>query len=134
MKNLKAAIATVVMFLLLTGSAMAEGNTAKTTVNDVDTIVDNLIVGAKSDNDGLRISSAYQLGEFKSDKAVTPLLKVLKSGKSDAEKIVAALSLTKLRNPRGLFAVKRASIFDDSEQVRKMCKKFYFAYVGQNNQ
>ena len=39
-------------------------------------IEDNLIVGVLSDNLGLRISSAYFLGEIKSEKAIIPLLKM----------------------------------------------------------
>jgi HEAT repeat protein len=85
----------------------------------------NLLVGLNSDNYGLRTSCAFMLGELKASQAVIPLMKMLHSEKSDDARIVAALSLYKIGNPIGIFAVKQAGRFDDSERVRKMCSNFY---------
>ncbi|MFA7289080.1 MAG: hypothetical protein WC055_09380 [Melioribacteraceae bacterium] len=89
----------------------------------------NLIIGLTSENEGLKLSSAYYLGEYQAENAILPLMAILKSNQKDCQRVAAALSLIKINNPRGVFAVKRAAIFDDSEYVRRMCTKFYAQYV-----
>ena len=82
----------------------------------------NLLEGVKSDNLGLKVSAAYFLGERKSQKSVIPLMKILREDKSPEARIMAALSLFKIGDERGLFAVKQAIKFDDNDQVKKMCE------------
>lgn len=89
----------------------------------------NYINGVESDNAGLRLSSTLFLGEMKSDEAVIPLMKVLKSCEDEACRIAAALSLTKIGDSRGIYAVKKAAIFDESPRVRDLCWKFYMSTV-----
>jgi hypothetical protein len=81
----------------------------------------NYLVGVKSDNFGLKVSSAYYLGEMKSEKAVIPLMEILRSDTSASARIMAALSLYKIGDARGLHAIKQAIQFDSDEQVKKMC-------------
>lgn len=88
-------------------------------------IEDNLLVGMNSDNLGLQVSCAYFLGEMKSDRAIIPLLKMLKSGGTEEERIMAALSLAKIKSERGLFAIKQRIKFDDSKRVQRLCEIFY---------
>lgn len=93
----------------------------------------NLLVGINSDNFGLKTSAAYFLGENKSDKAVLPLLKMLHEEQSEEARILAALSLIKIGNSIGVYAVKRAGLFDESEKVRKMCNLFFNTYSNANS-
>jgi hypothetical protein len=88
-------------------------------------IEDNLLVGINTENRGLQISCAFFLGELRSERAVIPLLKMLKSGETEEERIIAALSLSKIDSEKGLFAVKRSIQFDDSERVQRLCSLFY---------
>ena len=90
----------------------------------------NYLKGVESDNLGLKISSTYYLGERQSTKAVIPLLKVLKQDPSIEARITAALALFKIGDERGIFAIKRASEFDNNEQIRKMCAIFYQMYLS----
>lgn len=90
----------------------------------------NLLVGLASDNFGLKTSSAYMLGELQSTRAVLPLMKILHTDLNDDARIMAALALYKIGDARGLYAVKQAIRFDDSERVSKLCIKFYNAYVN----
>jgi hypothetical protein len=73
-----------------------------------DLIITNLMNGINSGNQGLRMSSAYLLGEFKSDEAIIPLMKILKSDENEESRIMSALSLLKIGDSRGLFAIKQA--------------------------
>lgn len=89
----------------------------------------NLLVGAKSNNFGLRVDCAYKLGEIKSKKAVNCLMSMLRNSNSEEEQIMAALSLRKIENARGLYALKRAAKFAKSDRVKRMCKIFYYDYL-----
>jgi len=91
--------------------------------------VQNLLIGLASENDGLRRSSAYILGDIKSDEAVIPLMRALKSGADEKTQIVAALSLCKIGDARGVFAVEQEARFNDNVKVRNSCSWFYDRYV-----
>ncbi|GBD91940.1 hypothetical protein BMS3Abin04_02672 [bacterium BMS3Abin04] len=118
--------------LLLTSLTTASSGSNKVTHEQIEK---NLIVGVKSDNYGLRVSSAYFLGGIKSSNSVNHLLKLLHNGETEEERIIAALSLIKIQSSIGTFAVKRSAIFDDSERVRKICGRFYLTHIAttQNN-
>ena len=66
---------------------------------------------------------------LKSDEAVIPLMKILKNDENEEARIMAALSLLKIKDSRGIFAIKQAIQFDESERVRKMCSIFYQDYL-----
>jgi HEAT repeat protein len=89
----------------------------------------NYLEGLKSENEGLRVSSAYFLGEINSSKAVIPLMNLLRNDKSEPVRIVAALSLIKLEDARGVHLVKRSIEFNDFEKVRERCERFYAGYL-----
>ena len=97
-----------------------------------ETIENNLIAGVKSDNLGLRVSAAYFLGEINSNRAVIPLMHMLKNSDIEEERLVAALSLAKIKSEKGMFAVKQRIKFDDSERVQRMCQIFYNDYLFHN--
>lgn len=92
-------------------------------------IIKNLMNGIKSDNYGLRTSSAQLLGEFKADEAVIELLSMLHKEESEDARILAALSLLKINDSRGIYAIKQAVRFDKSDRVKRMCEKFYYHYL-----
>jgi len=94
-------------------------------------IEENYLLGLKSDNIGLRTSCAYFLGEMKSDKAVLPLLKLLRYGETDQERIFAALSLYKIGSKRGIYKIKILSESDKSERVRIVLSRLYRTYAAQ---
>ena len=95
-------------------------------------IENNLLVGISSDNLGLKVSSAYFLGEIHSDKAIIPLLAILHSSNEYRARQVAALALYKINSERGMFAVKQAIKFDDNAQTQKICKILYNEYLMRN--
>jgi len=116
----------LVFVSLITFSAFAENNQ----INKVkDSAIESLIVGVNSDNFGLRTSAAYMLGELKCEKAVIPLMRMLKSEEREDARIVAALALLKIGNAKGIFAIKQAIKFDDSDRVRRLCANFYHAFL-----
>ena len=121
---MKKAITTNILILVLLlsfTSVFASGQNEK----EYSKVENNLLVGLNTDNQGLQLSSAYYLGEIKSDKAIIPLMSVLHNSKSDASRQAAALALYKIDSPRGMHAIKKAITFDDNEQTRRLCKILY---------
>jgi len=118
------------VLVILTSVISYAGNITKENTKNYDLIEQNLLEGLKSDNLGLKCSCAFMLGEIKSEKAVIPLMKILRDGEQDCVRLMAALSLMKIDNPRGLYMVKSEAKFNDSERVRKMCGRFYNAYLA----
>jgi hypothetical protein len=93
-------------------------------------ISENLLIGIQSSNKGLCASSTYLIGELCCKKGVIPLLSLLHNARCEEIRILAALSLVKIGDARGIFAVKRAAIYDESERVKRLCNLFYKATLA----
>ena len=126
MKRLSLLTFVVLFGFILLQPVLAENFNTDTGKDKVET---NLLLGIKSDNAGLRMSSAYYLGELKSEKAVFHLIKMLRSETEEAARIIAALSLIKIEDPQGLFMVKRTAKFNEFDRVRKLSDQFYTSYI-----
>ena len=122
-------VLSIVISVLFTANLFSKNliepkNSAQTKIT-----VENLLRGVSSENSGLRFSCAYYLGELKSEKALIPLMKMLRSDEKECNRIMAALSLFKLQSERAVFMIKREATFNNSKRVREMCKIFYEAYL-----
>jgi HEAT repeat protein len=95
-----------------------------------DQIEQNLLAGIKSDNIGLQTSSAYFLGEMKSDRAMIPLLRLVQNGGTEEARIIAALSLYKIESKIGMYRLKYLLETDDSELARRVFDIIYKKYVS----
>ena len=119
----------LIVVLLLQTSISAEVKFAGQNENQQERTIQSLLLGINSDNFGLRTSAANMLGELKCEKAVIPLMRMLKSEDRESARIVAALALLKIGNEKGIFAIKQAIRFDDSKRVRRLCANFYNEYL-----
>jgi HEAT repeat protein len=117
------------LFIVLLVFSVASSSSSAKECKVKDSAIESLIMGINSDNFGLRTSAAYMLGELKCEKGVIPLMRMLKSEDREDARIVAALALLKIGNSKGIFAIKQAVKFDDSERVRRQCANFYNAYM-----
>ncbi len=113
--------------VLCTSVRAAEKVTSKI---DQEQVVKNLVFNLSSENKGVRESSAYMLGELKFEDGIIPLMAILHSDPNESSRIVAALSLSKIGEPRGIFAVKQAVRFDESQRVRLVCAWFANLYTN----
>lgn len=100
-------------------------------------IVDNLTIGIESKNTGLHTSSAIVLYNLinasyiesrDASKTMIPLLRLLGNGKTDIERIAAALALYQLGNNIGIYRLRGVAVFDDNEKVARVCKNLYSSY------
>lgn len=119
----------LISVLFLSSTAIAKDELDPAVKAKYKTIEANLLIGLKSDNEGLRTSCAYYLGEYKSEKAVLDLMKILRDDECYAARIVAALSLIKIGNRQAVYMVQRTSLFNEYEGVRKMSEKFYLSHL-----
>jgi len=97
---------------------------------NVSLILENLLVGTNSCNKGLCASCVYLMGELCCKKSVIPLLSLLHNAECEEIRILAALSLCKIGDARGIYAVKRAATFDESQRVKRLCNLFYKATIA----
>jgi HEAT repeat protein len=118
-----------VLLVAVVASAGATDKVQVTPRVTSDLIVTNLMQGLCSQNKGVRESAAFMLGEQKVIAAVVPLMKMLRNCDEESSRIVAALSLARIGDSRGTYAVKRAVRFDKSQKVRTICAWFYNEYV-----
>lgn len=130
---MKATIKILATALLLVGVSVTmfagEPEMAGLTSEKYAAAVQNLIIGLNSDNQGLRESAAFMLGELKASEGVIPLMSMLRSDSHESSRIVAALALCRIGDARGVFAVRRAVSFDESRSVQEKCAWFYEQYV-----
>lgn len=125
-------IASFVVVALVAGAttALSAGNKEVNLSDEkLGEAVTNLLIGLRTDNLGLRESCAYFLGEYKATEAVIPLMAMLHTDPSESARLVAALALCRIGEPRGTYAVKEAATFDDNETLRQRCAWFYDQYV-----
>lgn len=92
-------------------------------------VEDNLIKGLKDENLGLRTNCAFWLGEMRSQKAVIPLMKVFRSDDDQRAQIMAAVSLTKIEDDRGVFIVRRVGEFSNDPRMKRVCERLYVGYL-----
>jgi hypothetical protein len=105
-------------------------------------IIDNLVTGLRSDNEGLRISSAAVLTHLiekryihnkEASSALIPLLSMIHKEKQEEARIISALALYRLENEIGIYCLKGAALFDNSKRVRKICRNLYCEYQINND-
>lgn len=92
---------------------------------DRELAIENLLIGVKSCNKGLSADCTYLLGELCCNEAVVPLMRILRNAVCEEVRILAALSLYKIGDSRGLHAIRQAVKFDESARVKRMCAIFY---------
>jgi HEAT repeat protein len=95
--------------------------------------INTLLDGINTNNRGLQAGCAYMLGELSCDRGVVTLLDILHNNKSEELRILAALSLYKIGDSRGIYAIKQAIRFDESDRVSRLCETFYKAYLQEDS-
>lgn len=100
---------------------------------DYELIESNYLKGLNSDVHNLQMCCAYFLGEMKSQKALFPLMKIFREAENDGAKLVAAWSLLKIDDPRGVYLVKSAIDDRDCDNVKCMLHFLYTDYCLKTN-
>jgi len=125
MKNLRSVVVMLMVVFSIMASSVAAANTPYKSANLKESAINSLLTGVESENLGLKTSSALMLANIDCPKAVIPLLKMLKSDPNEQARMTAAYALYQLNDKRGLFAIRQAVRFDDSEKVKRLCLMLY---------
>ncbi|OGU34018.1 MAG: hypothetical protein A2068_09235 [Ignavibacteria bacterium GWB2_35_6b] len=91
--------------------------------------VKSLIMGIKSDNDGLRKSAIFYAGQYKLEAAVDCLIEELQKEEDSSTKILIALSLYKIGNPIAIDYIKEVAANDENENVKNMFSTIYNEFI-----
>ncbi len=129
MKWLKNILITFLIIMTYTGIIFSQVNRELTLLSEKKGIKEeNYLAALNSGNEEIRINSAYLLGELKSQKAVEPLMDMFRKEKDDGAKLVAALSLLKIGDARGVFLVKRSIEFGEDSGTAIILQHLYKDY------
>ena len=122
-------------FIFVVGATISFGQADKeiSTPSKYESVEANYLKGLESDNQGLKVSSAYFLGDMKSHRAVIPLMKMFNKEKNDGAKLVAAWSLLKIGDSRGVYLVKNEIENGNCDGIRPMLHQLYEDYSLKTN-
>lgn len=116
----KNALLTVMAVLVLTSATM--GQSAKNAYPTFkENSIKNLIIGIKSENDGLRKSSIYFAGLYQVNEAVEALVDQFKVEKNPNNRVLIALVLYKIGDEKGMDAIYAAAVKDADLKVKRIC-------------
>ena len=121
-----------VSLILIFSFPILPQETAELNSSQMEACYETLQQGLNSDNYGLKAGCAFMAGEIRCQRSVVCLLKILHNNPSDELRILAALSLYKIGDARGIYAIKRAIKYDESKRVQRMCEIFYKAYIQES--
>jgi len=121
-----------VSLILIFSFQILPQETAYQNSSEMEACFKTLQQGLNSDNLGLQAGCAYMVGELSCQRSVITLLKLLRDCPSEKLRILAALSLYKIGDSRGIFAIKQAIKYDESKRVQRMCEIYYKAYLQEN--
>lgn len=94
--------------------------------------IENLKVGIKSDNNGLKKSSIYFAGYYRLAETVPVLTEQIKKESDPKIRILIALVLYKIGDEKSIDLVKEMAAKDNNPEVRRICTCIYDAYINGN--
>ena len=127
----KAALIIAMAFVFTSASNAQDWSRKKPVVKPE--AVANLIVGIKSENDGLRKCAIYYAGKYEVDQAVDALIEQLDVEKISKMRILIALSLYKIGNEDGLDAIYANALKESDPNVKRMCNAIVEEYAANKN-
>lgn len=122
-----------VSLILIFSFQILPQETANQKSSEMEACFKTLQQGLGSDNLGLQAGCTYMVGELCCQRSVICLMKLLHNSSSEELRILAALSLYKIGDSRGIYAIKQSIKFDESKRVQRMCEIFYKAYIQGNS-
>ena len=128
-KNKIFSIVLVLLMILPASFALAQNNSIKD-ITDHKYALDNLLVGIKSDNEGVRRSSIYYAGKYKISEAEQALIEQLKIEPNPNTRTLIAFVLFELGSEEGLAEVQKLAHSDIDQNVRRMSTHLIHEYLA----
>lgn len=121
----------MVVFFMVTNSSAQTNSINEITKNKY--ALDNLIAGIKSENCGIKRSAIYFAGKYRINEVKDVLLEQLNSENEACIRILIALVLYELGEPKGLLAVKNFIETDEDLKSRRMATQIYYDFLKHDN-
>ena len=120
MKNIiKVTFASLFILSIFT-SIYAENIPNKKSTVSYEAVEETLLEGLNSDNLGLKISSAYMLGEIKSKNAIPELISFINTMKNDKARLTAILALLKIASSESNITLNQN---DRNSEIGQLCER-----------
>lgn len=124
-------ILVMVVFFMITNSFAQSNSINEITKNKY--ALDNLIAGIKSENCGIKRSAIYFAGKYRINEVKDVLLEQLNSENEACIRILIALVLYELGEPKGLLSVKNQIESDEYQKSRRMATQIYYDFLKHDN-
>lgn len=124
-------ILVMVVFFMVTNSSAQSNSINEITKNKY--ALDNLIAGIRSENCGIKRSAIYFAGKYRIKEVKDVLLEQLNSGNEACTRILIALVLYELGEPKGLLSVKNQTESDEDQKSRRMATQIYYDFLKHDN-
>jgi hypothetical protein len=93
----------------------------------------NLEMGIKSKNDGVRESAIYLAGQYRFIDTEDVLIEQLKIEKQSDIKVLIGLALYRMNSEKGMNELQRLSVTDSDARVKRMSYAIYNEYLVNNS-
>ena len=127
MKRLILAITVIILF----SSVYAQEISVQSKITE--NAKQNLLMGIQSDNNGLVRSCIYLAGKYNIVELVPVLIEKAKTEKSRNNRILIALSLSKMNTSEALDAVYELAMNDNDNKVRRVCGAIFQQFLKDNS-
>ena len=94
--------------------------------------IENLKMGIKQDNEGVRKCCIYFAGKYKISELKDDLIEQFNNEKNPQIRVLIALSLYQIEDGRSMEFLKNISRIDNDPKVQKMCMAIYEEYSANN--
>lgn len=120
-------VLTMLLVLILLSGSVTKGQNVTAESKKYKRMIENLIVGIQSENEGTKRDCIYFAGRYEFVEAVDALIDLLKQEKNPKNKALIALALYRIGDNRGIQAVYEATLSETDAKV----KRTYTAIVAE---
>lgn len=125
-KQLTKTLVFTLVLVLLTGR-ISNGQTASAELKKHKRMIENLIIGIQSPNEGVKRECIYYAGKYEFTETIDVLIDVLKNEKNPKNRALIALALYRIGDEKGIQAVYDAASTESDAKV----KRTYSAIVAE---
>jgi len=93
----------------------------------------NLEMGIKSENEGVRESAIYFAGQYRFIDTEDALIEQLKIEKESDIRVLIGLALYRMDSEKGMNELQRLALNDENPRVRRMSSAIYSEYLVNNS-
>ncbi|MFZ1520115.1 MAG: HEAT repeat domain-containing protein [Ignavibacteriaceae bacterium] len=125
-------ILAAILFLLLVTDSFAQNQKVSDLAKNRFAL-QNLEIGIKSENDGVRESAIYFAGQYRFIDTENALIEQLKVENKSDIKVLIGLALYRMGSEKGMYELQKLALEDENPKVRRMSSAIYSEYLVNNS-